>query len=82
MNETEISSIVEAGRYIGVLKELSEKTEAVVLFTSRQTKSTLAIPISRLTVEAVHKQLAESNAAFSKRSMPEQTLCPGGTKKQ
>ncbi|MFZ1975639.1 MAG: hypothetical protein WAU89_22535 [Candidatus Acidiferrales bacterium] len=77
LNEAEISSIVEAGggRYIGVLKEVSEKTEAIVLFISRPTRSTLAIPISRLTIEAVRRQLAESDAAFSKRSMPEGTDC-------
>jgi hypothetical protein len=83
LHEAEISSIVETGggRYIGVLKEISQETEAIVLFISRQTRSTLAIPISRLTVEAVRRQLAESNAAFDKRSMPEETHCTG-TKKQ
>ena len=71
LTEAEISSIVEAGggRYIGVLKEVPEKTEMIVLFISRETKSTLGIPIPRLTVEAVRKQLAESNAAFGKRSI-------------
>jgi hypothetical protein len=70
LTEAEICSMVEAGggRYIGVLKEVSQKTEVIVLFISRQTKSTLGIPISRLTAEAVRKRLAESDAAFSKRS--------------
>jgi hypothetical protein len=79
LNEAEISLIVEAGggRYIGVLKEADEKMEVIVLFISRQTKSTLAIPISRLTAEAVRRRVAESNAAFSKRSMPKQTHCTG-----
>jgi len=77
LHEAEISSIVETGggRYIGVLKEVSQKTETIVLFISLQTRSTLAIPISRLTVEAVRRQLAESNAAFSKQSTPEETHC-------
>jgi hypothetical protein len=83
LNEAEICSMVEAGggRYIGVLKEVSQKTEVIVLFISRQTKSTLGIPISRLTAEAVRRRLAESNAAFSKRSIPEETNC-AETKKQ
>jgi hypothetical protein len=82
LNETEISSIVEAGggRFIGVLKKVPEKSEAIVLFISPKTKSTLAIPISQLTVEAVRKQLAESNAAFSTGSMAEETHCTGRLK--
>ncbi|MFZ0580491.1 MAG: hypothetical protein WAN72_17470 [Candidatus Acidiferrales bacterium] len=77
LNEAEISSIVEAagGGYIGVLKEAGEKAGVIVLFTSRRTRSTLAIPITRLTVEAVRTQIAESDAAFSKRSVPEETDC-------
>ena len=83
LNEAEISSIVEAGggKYIGVLKEVPEKTEMIVLFISRETKSTLGIPISRLTAEAARKQLAESNAAFGKRSMPEETKFTGRSKR-
>ena len=79
VNEAEISSIVEAGggRFIGVLKKVPEKSEAIVLFISPKTKSTLAIPISQLTVEAVREQLAESNAAFSERSTPEETQFTG-----
>jgi hypothetical protein len=82
-NEAAVSSIVEngGGRYIGVLKQASQETEVIVLFISRHTRSTLAIPISRLTVEAVRRQLAESDAAFSKPSIPEETHCTG-TKKQ
>jgi hypothetical protein len=70
LNEAEVSSIVEAGggRYVGVLKEIPERMESVVLFISPQTRSTLGIPISRLTVEAVREQLAESNAAFAESS--------------
>jgi len=73
VNEAEISSIVEAGggKYIGVLKEIPQKTEMIVLFISRETKSTLGIPISRLTVEVVREHLAESNAAFGAHSIPE-----------
>jgi len=67
LSEVEMSSIVEAGggRYVGVLKEIPEKMESIVLFISPQTRTTLGIPISRLTVEAVREQLAESNAAFT-----------------
>jgi hypothetical protein len=83
LDEAEISSVVETGggRYIGVLKEASQEAEAIVLFISRQTRSTLTIPVSRLTVEAVRRQLAESDAAFSKPSIPKETHCTG-TKKQ
>jgi hypothetical protein len=82
VNEAEISSIVEAGggRFIGVLKKVPEKSEAIVLFISPETKSTLAIPISQLTVEAVREQLAESNAAFGTGSMAEETHCTGRMK--
>jgi hypothetical protein len=82
VNEAEISSIVEAGggRFIGVLKKVPEKSEAIVLFISPETKSTLAIPISQLTVEAVREQLAESNAAFGTGSMPEETHRTGRMK--
>ena len=82
LNEAEISSIVEAGggRFIGVLKKVPEKSEAIVLFISPKTKSTLAIPISQLTVEAVRKQLAESNAAFSTGRMAEETHSTGELK--
>ena len=38
--------------------------ESIVLFISPQTRTTLGIPISRLTPEAVFEQLVESNAAF------------------
>jgi hypothetical protein len=79
VNEAEISSIVEAGggKYIGVLKGVPEKTEMIVLFISRETKSTLGIPISRLTVEVVREELAESNAAFGARSTPEKVKFEG-----
>lgn len=67
LGETEISSIVAAGggRYVGVLKMIPDKMESVVLFTSPRTRTTLGLPISRLTVEAVREHLAESDAAFA-----------------
>jgi hypothetical protein len=67
LNEAEMSSIVEAGggKYVGVLNEIPEKMESVILFISPQTRTTLGIPISRLTVEAVREQLAESDAVFA-----------------
>jgi hypothetical protein len=68
LGETEISSIVAAGggRYVGVLKEIPDKMESVVLFISPRTRTTLGLPISRLTVEAVREHLAESDAAFTR----------------
>jgi hypothetical protein len=71
LNEAEMSSIVEAGggRYVGVLKEIPETMESIVLFISPQTKTTLGIPMSRLTVEAVLEQLAESNASFAESGL-------------
>jgi hypothetical protein len=70
LNEAEMSSIVEAGggKYVGVLKEIPGRMELIVLFISPQTRSTLGIPMSRLTVEAVREQLAESNVAFAEAS--------------
>jgi len=67
LGETEFSSIVAAGggSYVGVLKEIPHKMESVILFHSPRTRTTLGIPISRLTVEAVREHLAESDAAFA-----------------
>jgi hypothetical protein len=67
LSDAEISSIVEAGggRYVGVLNEIPEKMESIILFISPQTRTTLGIPMSRLTVDAVREQLAESDAAFA-----------------
>jgi len=67
LGETEFSSIVAAGggKYVGVLKEIPNKMESVVLFNSPRTRTTLGIRISSLTVEAVREHLAESDAAFA-----------------
>jgi hypothetical protein len=67
MSESAFSSIVIAGggSYVGVLKEIPHKMESLVLFNSTRTRTTLAIPISHLTVEAVREHLAESDAAFA-----------------
>ena len=67
LGEIEFASIVAAGggRYVGVLKEIPNKMESVVLFSSPRTRTTLGIPISRLTVEAVREHLAESDATFA-----------------
>jgi hypothetical protein len=61
-----MSSIVEAGggRYVGVWDENHGRTEFVVLFVSTKTRSTLGLPISRLTVDAVREEIAKSDAAF------------------
>ncbi|MGA7622687.1 MAG: hypothetical protein WB630_07080 [Candidatus Acidiferrales bacterium] len=65
--EPKLSSIVAAGdgRYVGVLKEIPDKIESVVLFYSPLTRTTLGIPISHLTVQAVREHLAELDAAFA-----------------
>jgi len=67
LSEAEMRSIIETGggRYVGVMNEIPGKVESIVLFTSRQTRSTLALPSSRLSVEAVREQLAKSDAAFN-----------------
>ena len=66
LGEMEFSSIVTAGdgKYVGVLKEIPNKMESLVLFNSPRTRTTLGIPISSLSVEAVTEHLAESDAAF------------------
>jgi hypothetical protein len=43
--------------------------ESVVLFISPRTRTTLGVPISRLTVRAVREQLAESDAAFNEADL-------------
>jgi hypothetical protein len=67
LSEVEMSSIVKAGGgiYVGVMNEIRGKMESIVLFISPQTRSTLGLPSSRLSVEAVREQLAESDATFS-----------------
>jgi hypothetical protein len=67
LSEAEASSIVQAGggKFVGFFDGIPERMESIVLFISPQTKTTLSIPISRLTAHAVFEQLAESNAAFS-----------------
>ena len=67
LSEAEMSSIVETGggKYVGIMNEIPGKMESIVLFISPQTKTTLGLPSSRLTAEAVRKQLAESDAVFS-----------------
>jgi hypothetical protein len=67
LSEAEMCSIVEAGggRYVGVMNEIPGKMDAIVLFISLQTRTTLGLPTSRLTVAAVREQLAESDAAFN-----------------
>jgi hypothetical protein len=67
LGETELSSIVAAGggQYVDVLKEIPDKMESVVLFVSPRTRTTLGLPISRLTVEAVREHLTESDAEFA-----------------
>jgi hypothetical protein len=70
LGDTEISSIVSAGggKYVGVLKEIPNKMESVVLFNSPRTRTTLGIRISSLTVDAVRKHLAESDAALQRQT--------------
>jgi hypothetical protein len=67
LSEAEMCSIVEAagGKYVGVVNQIPGMVESVVLFTSRRTRSTLALPSTRLTVAAVRQQLADSDAAFN-----------------
>jgi hypothetical protein len=67
LGESAFSSVVAAGggSYVGVLKEIPDKMESLVLFNSPRTRTTLAIPISHLTAEAVSEHLAESGAAFA-----------------
>jgi hypothetical protein len=66
LSEGEMSLIVRTGggRYVGILTAISQEMEPIILFVSPQTRTTLGIPISRLTVEAVREQLAESDAVF------------------
>ena len=50
---------------LGIFNAIPEEMESIILFVSPQTRTTLSIPISRLTIEAVRELLAESDAAFS-----------------
>jgi hypothetical protein len=70
LDEAQLSLIVQAGggKYVGILKEIPGRMESIVLFISPQTRTTLGIPMWRLTVEAVRDQLAESDAAFGAAS--------------
>ena len=70
LSEDEMSSIVEAGggKYVGILMAIPDKIESIILFISPTTRTTLGVPISRLTIEAVREQLAESEAAFTEKT--------------
>jgi hypothetical protein len=69
LSEAEMSSIVESGggRYVGILMAIPGKMESIILFISPKTRTTLSVPISCSTVEAVREQLAESDAAFTEK---------------
>jgi hypothetical protein len=49
---------------VGVLKEIPNKMESVLLFNSPRTRTTLGMRVSNLTLEAMREHLAESDAAF------------------
>ncbi|HTQ59969.1 MAG TPA: hypothetical protein VMI32_07090 [Candidatus Solibacter sp.] len=56
------------GRYKGIFQAIQRKDgtwhEALCLFDSPQTGSTLALPVSQVSAENVRKKIAESNALF------------------
>jgi hypothetical protein len=68
LSEQEIALMVAAGggKYVGLLERISGKIETVVLFASPQTRTTLGLPISRLTVEAVCELIAKSDEVFAR----------------
>jgi hypothetical protein len=67
LSKLAISSIVAAGGgiYVGFWRGIRNHAEPVVFFISPRTRSTLALPISCLTAEAVRHSIAESDAAFA-----------------
>jgi hypothetical protein len=67
LGEMEFACILEAGggRYVGVLTEIPNKMESLILFNSQRTRTSLGIPTSRLT-EAVREHLAQSDATFAR----------------
>jgi hypothetical protein len=52
------------GVYLGVSDWLPDELEPLIWFSSRQTNSTLCLPISRLSADAVRQHVAESNCKF------------------
>lgn len=68
LGEQEIALIVTAGggRYVGLLERIPGRMDRVVLFASPQTKTTLGLPMSRLSVEAVRERIAKSNEVFAR----------------
>jgi hypothetical protein len=57
------------GVYVGIQRgvvspEGKQVTPDLVLFNSKETGSTLALPTNRITPEAVRRHIAESNAKF------------------
>ena len=81
--ETEFSSIVVAGggKYVGVLKEIPDKMESVILFDSPRTRTTLGIPISRLTVDAVREHFNPERIQAARLSLGAVPLLPHGITK-
>ena len=68
LGEMELACILEAGggRYVRILTEIPNKMESLILFNSPRTRTTLGIPLSRLTMEAVREHLPESDATFAR----------------
>jgi hypothetical protein len=68
LSEKEIALMVAAGggKYVGLLERIPGRIETVVLFASPQTRTTLGLPISRLTVEAVCERIAKSDEVFAR----------------
>jgi len=68
LSESLITRIVAAGggRYVGLLDESDGWRETLVLFASLRTRSTLALPLSRLCVRAVRARIAKSDRLFAR----------------
>jgi len=69
--EQQIAAIVTAGggRYVGLLRAIPGRMETLVLFASPQTRTTLGLSISRLSVQAVRRTIAESDRTFAKAAV-------------
>ena len=63
LGEQWIALIVSAGggNYVGLVQGIPGRIETVVLFISPQTRTTLGLPVSLLSAEAVCERISKSN---------------------
>lgn len=78
LTERLIAAIVAAGggRYVGLLPAIPGTMETLVLFASQQTRTTLSLPLSRLSVRVVRARVSRSDQLFARCAAECRTRAP------